>query len=33
MNNFLDDLATGLMVITLTLASASMFVILAFGPA
>jgi hypothetical protein len=33
MKTFVDNLATGLMVITLTLASASMFVVLAFGPA
>ena len=33
MKTCIDDLATGLMVITLTLASASMFIVVALGPA
>lgn len=33
MKTFIDDLATGLMVVTLSLASVSMFVVVAFGTA
>jgi hypothetical protein len=33
MKHLIDDLATGLMVVTLSLASFSMFVVVAFGAA